>query len=73
VETVIEGHYADQVAELEASDPALAGELARFRADELSHRDIARAEGARDAPAYPLLAAVIRAGCRAAIRIAEKV
>jgi ubiquinone biosynthesis monooxygenase Coq7 len=29
-------------------------------------------EGARTAPGYPILAAVIRAGCRAAIRAAEK-
>lgn len=72
VETVIERHYAAQVAEIEAVEPELAAELARFRDDELAHRDIAIAEGARDAPAYPLLAAVIRAGCRAAIRIAEK-
>jgi ubiquinone biosynthesis monooxygenase Coq7 len=73
VETVIERHYAGQIAQIEATQPALAAELSRFRDDELEHRDIAIAEGAREAPAYPLLAAVIRAGCRAAIRIAEKV
>jgi ubiquinone biosynthesis monooxygenase Coq7 len=73
VETVIERHYAAQIAEIEASEPELAGELARFRADEIAHRDVAVAEGAHQAPGYPLLAAVIRAGCRAAIRIAEQV
>ena len=73
VETVIEGHYASQIAELAPAEPDLAAELSRFRDDELEHRDIAVAEGAREAPAYPLLAAVIRAGCRAAIRVAEKV
>jgi ubiquinone biosynthesis monooxygenase Coq7 len=73
VETVIEGHYAAQIAELEGSEPVLAAELSRFRDAELAHRDIAVAEGAKDAPGYPLLSAVIRAGCRAAIRIAEKV
>ncbi|HEX6866889.1 MAG TPA: demethoxyubiquinone hydroxylase family protein [Caulobacteraceae bacterium] len=73
VETVIEGHYAGQIAELEARDPELAAELTKFRDDELAHRDIALAEGARDAPGYGLLSAVIRAGCRAAIRISEKV
>ena len=73
VETVIEGHYAGQIAEIEAAEPALAAELSRFRDDELAHRDVAVAEGAREAPAYPLLAAVIRGGCRAAIRIAERV
>jgi 3-demethoxyubiquinol 3-hydroxylase len=73
VETVIEEHYADQIAELADRDPELAGELAAFRDEELAHRDLALAEGAREAPAYPLLAAVIRAGCRAAIRISEKI
>ncbi len=73
VETVIEGHYAGQIAELEARDPELAAELTKFRDDELAHRDIALAEGAQDAPGYGLLSAVIRAGCRAAIKISEKV
>lgn len=73
VESVIEAHYAGQIAEIEGAEPELAAELSRFRDDELAHRDIAVAEGAHEAPAYPLLAAVIRAGCRAAIRIAEKV
>ncbi len=73
VESVIEGHYAGQIAELAAAEPALAAELSRFRDDELAHRDTAVAEGAHEAVAYPILTAVIRAGCRAAIRIAEKV
>jgi ubiquinone biosynthesis monooxygenase Coq7 len=73
VETVIEGHYAGQIAELSDRDPALAAELSQFRDDELAHRDTAIAEGSHDAPAYPLLTAVIRAGCRAAIKISEKI
>jgi ubiquinone biosynthesis monooxygenase Coq7 len=73
VETVIEQHYAGQIAELQARDPALAAELSQFRDDELAHKDIAIAEGALEAPAYPLLSAVIRAGCRAAIKISEKI
>jgi ubiquinone biosynthesis monooxygenase Coq7 len=73
VETVIEGHYADQIAELSAREPDLADQLARFRADELSHRDHAIAGGARSAPGYGPLAAVIQAGCRVAIKLAEKV
>lgn len=72
VETVIEEHYAGQVAELSERDPELAAELARFRDEELAHREVAVAEGAREAPAYPLLAAMIQAGCRAAIKISEK-
>lgn len=72
VETVIGEHYADQVAELEVREPELAAELSRFRDEELAHRDQALAEGAREAPGYPVLSAVIRAGCRAAIKISEK-
>jgi ubiquinone biosynthesis monooxygenase Coq7 len=74
VETVIEEHYGDQVAELEAGgDTELAGKLARFRDDEIAHRDLAAAEGASKAPGYPVLSALIRTGCRLAIRISEKV
>lgn len=73
VETVIEGHYADQIAELAQRDPDLAAELTKFRDEELAHRDQAVEEGAREAPGYRLLSAVIGAGCRAAIKISEKV
>jgi ubiquinone biosynthesis monooxygenase Coq7 len=72
VEDVIEKHYAGQIAEVAEAEPALAAELARFRDEELAHRDLALEEGARDAPGYPVLAAVIRAGCRAAIKLSEK-
>lgn len=73
VETVIEQHYAAQVEELADLEPELAGELARFRQEEIAHRDLAREEGAHEAPGYRLLSAVIGAGCRAAIKLAEKV
>lgn len=73
VENVIEQHYAAQIAELEAREPELAAELAKFRDEELAHRDIAVEEGAREAPGYALLSAVIGAGCRAAIKISEKI
>ena len=73
VENVIEQHYAGQISEIEAAEPKLAADLTRFRDDELAHRDQAVAEGAREAVGYPLLTAVIKAGCRAAIRISEKV
>lgn len=77
VETVIEDHYARQIEEIKA-DPtapaaALVDELSAFRDDELAHRDLAIEKGALDAPGYPLLAAVIRAGCRTAIKISERI
>jgi 3-demethoxyubiquinol 3-hydroxylase len=74
VETVIEEHYGDQVAELEAAgDAELASKLAKFRDEEIAHKDLAAAEGASEAPGYAVLTALIRTGCRLAIRISEKV
>ena len=72
VEQVIEAHYADQVEELADREPELARRLSAFRDDELAHQLQAVEAGARAAPAYALLSAVIKAGCRAAIRAAEK-
>jgi len=73
VENVIEQHYASQVQELSVLEPELAAELAKFRDEEIAHRDQAVEEGAREAPGYRLLSAVIGAGCRAAIKLSEKV
>lgn len=73
VESVIEKHYADQIAEIGERDPALAAELKQFRDEELAHHDHAVDHGSREAPAHRLLSGVIRAGCKAAIKISEKV
>ena len=73
VEAVIEQHYAGQMEELAGAEPELARTLSRFRDDELAHRSEAVEQGAREAPAYPLLSALIQAGCRAAIKTAERI
>jgi len=73
VESVIEQHYADQIEELKDREPALAAELSRFRDEELEHHDHAIEHGSRDAPGYRLLSAVIKAGCKVAIKVSERV
>ena len=73
VESVIEEHYADQIAELTDREPELAAELTKFREEELEHHDHAVAHGSREAPAYRLLSTVIKAGCRVAIKVSERV
>jgi ubiquinone biosynthesis monooxygenase Coq7 len=73
VETEIDKHYADQLEALGTSDPELAADIAEFQAEELEHRDTARAHGAADAPGYPLLTAAIRAGCRVAIALSKRI
>ena len=65
--------YAGQIAELEGREPELAAELTKFRDEEIAHRDHALEEGAREAPGYALLSAVIRTGCRTAIKLSEKI
>ena len=73
VETVIEQHYAEQIEELGDEEPELAATFAEFREDELHHRDTAIEGGAHEAPAYKLLSALIQTGCKAAIKITEKI
>jgi ubiquinone biosynthesis monooxygenase Coq7 len=73
VETEIDRHYSSQLAELAEDDPELAGDIAEFRAEELEHRDTARAAGATNAAGYPLLTAAIRAGCRVAIELSKRI
>lgn len=73
VETEIDRHYQQQLNELAGEDPELAADIAEFRAEELEHRDTAREAGAAEAVGYPLLAAVIRAGCRVAIGLSKRI
>ena len=75
VEEEIDRHYSRQLDRLhgEGDDPELADMIERFRDDERAHRDAALAAGAERAPAYPLLKAAIRLGCRAAIRLSERI
>ncbi|WP_369026503.1 demethoxyubiquinone hydroxylase family protein [Qipengyuania sp. RANM35] len=75
IETEIDDHYSRQLDELHESgeDPELAAMIEEFREDEREHRDAAMAAGAERAPAYPVLSGLIRLGCRAAIRLSERI
>jgi ubiquinone biosynthesis monooxygenase Coq7 len=72
VEEAIDQHYAAQIAALDESESELRDTLESFRADESRHRDIGLQHGAENAPGYRFLTAAIKAGCRAAIRISER-
>jgi ubiquinone biosynthesis monooxygenase Coq7 len=58
---------------LDGREPELADTIARFRAEELEHRDIGLENEAEQTPGYRLLSAAIKAGCKVAIRISERV
>ena len=72
VEEVIDGHYERQHRELGEDEAVLKDTIARFRAEEMEHRDLALENDAEQAPAYRALTTVIKAGSRAAIWLAER-
>jgi len=72
VETEIDKHYSEQLQQLGDSDPALSAAITEFQAEEVEHRETALAHGAESAPAYPLMSALIRLGCRVAIETAKR-
>lgn len=73
VETEIDRHYSEQLAELGEEDPELAADIAEFQAEELEHRATAREHGAQEAVAYPLLSTAIRGFCRVAIELSKRI
>jgi ubiquinone biosynthesis monooxygenase Coq7 len=73
VETEIDRHYSEQLAEIGDSDPELSAMIADFQADELEHKATALEQGAERAPAYPLLSALVRMGCRTAISLSKHI
>ena len=78
VEEVIEEHYADQSALLDSlgedeREPELQQMIEEFKAEEVEHRDTALANGAEQAPGYPVLSAAIKTGSRLAIWLSERI
>ncbi len=73
VEEAIDEHYAAQHAALGADEQPLRDTIERFRQEELEHRDIGLENEAELAPAYKALSAVIKAGCKVAIAVSERV
>lgn len=73
VEETIDEHYAAQRAALGADEPELSATVEKFRQEELEHRAIALENGAEQAPGYRLLTGLIRAGCKAAIKLSEAI
>ena len=73
VEDVIEKHYAEQAHELDGIDDELAATVRQFREEEIGHKTCAEEHGAKDAPGYAVLKAAIQFGCRAAIKVSEKI
>jgi ubiquinone biosynthesis monooxygenase Coq7 len=73
VEETIDDHYREQINQLGPEEADLSETIEKFRLEEVEHRDIGLENGAEQAPAYRLLTQVIKAGCRVAIAVSERV
>ena len=73
VEDVIDEHYAAQERELKDDTSEFKEVVSKFRQEEIEHKETALAEGAEQAPGYEVLSATIKAGCRLAIKLSEKI
>lgn len=73
VEEVIDQHYEKQLTTLGDSDPELSQLITVCQQEERDHRDLAYEQGAREAPAYPLLTGSIKAASRLAIWLSERI
>lgn len=73
VEEVIDEHYAAQSRMLGDDEAELQDAIETFRAEEIEHRDTARAAGAADAPAYEALTGMVKAGSRLAIWLSSRI
>ncbi len=75
VEEVIDEHYAEQVAALDAEgdESDLRNTFEKFRLEELEHRDTALEKGAEEAPGYEALRMAVRTGSKLAIWLSKRV
>jgi 3-demethoxyubiquinol 3-hydroxylase len=73
IETEIDRHYGEQLAELQSEDPELSDSIRDFRAEEVEHKQTALDAGAQQTPGFTLLTAAIGFGCRAAIALSKRI
>ncbi len=73
VEEVIGEHYQAQADILEDDEAELRATIAQFRDEELEHRDTAIDHDGEQAVGYPMMRKIIQAGCKTAIRLAERI
>ena len=73
VEEVIDEHYAKQAERLGEDESDLKATIEKFRQEEIEHRDIGYAEGAEQAPGYPVLTRAVKGASKLAIWLSERI
>jgi len=72
IEETIDAHYRRQAERLGDEEPALKETIEEFREDEIEHKNVALAEGAKEAPGYEPLTFAIKRASRLAIWLSER-
>ena len=73
VEEVIDGHYQNQINQIQSDEKDLKEKIKKFRQDELDHKDIAYENGANKDGIYYFFDKIIKTGSKIAINISEKI
>jgi ubiquinone biosynthesis monooxygenase Coq7 len=73
VEEVIDGHYQNQLNQINSDEKILIGKIKKFRDDEIHHKNIAYDNGASKEGLYSILDKIIKTGSKVAISISEKI
>ena len=73
VEEVIDGHYQNQLDQLNSDEKILKEKIKKFREDEIHHKNIAYDNGASKEGLYSILDKIIKTGSKVAISISEKI
>ena len=73
VEEVIDGHYQNQLNELQSDENILKEKIKKFRQDEINHKNIAYDNGASKEGIYSIFDKIIKTGSKIAISISEKI
>ena len=73
VEEVIDGHYQNQINQIQSDEKYLKEKIKKFRQDELDHKDIAYENGANKDGVYYFFDKIIKTGSKIAISLSEKI
>ena len=73
VEEVIDGHYQNQLDQINSDEKILKEKIKKFRDDEIHHKNIAYDNGASKEGLYSILDKIIKTGSKVAISISEKI
>jgi len=72
VEEVIDGHYQNQIDQINLDEKNLKKKIIKFRDDEIHHKNIAYDNGASKEGIYSIFDKIIKTGSKVAISLSEK-